>query len=98
MQLTKFFIDVENHGISKAAALFSAEYDEQESEEDEAWSDEILDEEIKQVLSSYEHGRYLDVDLTAHLEYFYNTLDCGFKTRNPFKKSQYFPALQYRAS
>ena len=56
---------------------------EDESEK-EAWADENLDEEIKAILASYENGREMQIDLVSHLEYFYNTLDCSFSTKNPF--------------
>ena len=33
------------------------------------------------------------VDLIAHFEYFYNTLDCGFHTENPFKTPKSYQAI-----
>jgi len=42
------------------------------------WADENLDEEIKTLLARYENGRDLPVDIVAHFEYFYNTLECTF--------------------
>ena len=44
------------------------------------WADEILDEEIKILLAVYENGKTIPVDMVAHFEYFYNTLDFNFKT------------------
>ena len=32
----------------------------------------------------------------SHLEYFYNTLDCSFATKNPFDSPDIFPALLFR--
>ena len=55
-----------------------------EEEEKEGWADEILDEELKAILGTYENGRHIRIDMMAHLEYFYNTLDCNFATTNPF--------------
>ena len=47
------------------------------------WADENLDEELKSLLSSVRNGKYLSVDLVAHIEYFYNTLECVHTTENP---------------
>lgn len=65
-------------------------------EEDESWSDEIIDEEIKQLLSLAENGKLISLDMVAHMEYFFNTLACSFKTVNPFEcanSASLFPAL-----
>ena len=67
-----------------------------EEEEKEGWADENLDEELKVILSTYENGAEVPVDIVAHLEYFYNTLDCSFATTNPFDCPQNFPALLFR--
>ena len=67
-----------------------------EEEDKEAWADENLDEEIKAFLSIYEKGRETPVDIVSHLEYFYNTLDCSFMTKNPCDFPQNFPCLLYR--
>ena len=32
----------------------------------------------------------------SHLEYFYNTLDCNFTTKNPFDQPEAYPALLYK--
>ena len=49
------------------------------------WADENLDEEIKTLLAIYENGREIPVDIVSHFEYFYNTLECTFRTKNPFE-------------
>jgi hypothetical protein len=62
--------------------------------DDENWSDECIDEEIKQLLSHTENGKLISLDIVAHMEYFYNTLECSFKTVNPFESAHnLFPAL-----
>jgi hypothetical protein len=64
--------------------------------EDENWSDENIDEEIRLLLSCKENGKLISLDIVAHMEYFYNTLECSFKTINPFdwaNSAQMFPAL-----
>ena len=73
----------------------SIEDDDYECEK-EAWADENLDEEIKAILASYENGRDMPIDSVSHLEYFYNTLDCSFSTKNPFDHPQNYPALLFR--
>ena len=60
---------------------------------DHEWADENLDEEIKEILSIAENSAKLPLDIVAHMEYFYNTLDCHFKTENPFKFSMKYAAL-----
>ena len=47
---------------------------------DHEWADENIDEEIKEVLSSAANSAGMPLDIVAHMEYFYNTLDCHFKT------------------
>ena len=70
--------------------------DDEEEEDKESWADENLDEEIKALLTVYEKGQITPVDIVSHLEYFYNTLDCNFITKNPFDFPQNFPCLLYR--
>jgi hypothetical protein len=65
---------------------------------DQNWADEYLDEEMKQVLLVKNNGAYLNVDLTAHIEYFYNTLDCDNRTENPFRLPSKYQALLYPVS
>ncbi len=43
------------------------------------WADECVDEGIKELLSDYEKGAEIPLDMVCHMEYFYNTLDCHFK-------------------
>lgn len=52
--------------------------------EEEKWADECIDEELKTLLVKKFNGQYLGVDLIAHMDYFYNTLDCHFQTESPF--------------
>ena len=54
-----------------------------------------MDEEIKAVLTNKANGPYLEVDLIAHAEYFYNTLDCDLKTLNPFTVPEKYQALMH---
>ena len=57
------------------------------------WANETLDEEIKTLLAVYENGHDTPVDIVSHLEYFYNTLECTFETKNPFDQPSNFPCL-----
>jgi len=68
---------------------------ENPEEEEEVWADENLDEEIKAFLAVFENGKDTAVDTISHLEYFYNTLDCDFRTENPFDSPLRFPCLNY---
>ena len=63
--------------------------------DDETWNDECIDEEIRQLLVKAENGREITLDIVAHMEYFYNTLECHHKTVNPFECANplMFPAL-----
>lgn len=54
-----------------------------------------MDEELKGILKQRLNGQWLTVDITAHVEYFYNTLECDFSTSNPFLSPQHYPALNY---
>lgn len=47
------------------------------------------------MLSDPTNGSYLEVDLIAHAEYFYNTLECNIKTINPFSCPEKYPALMH---
>ena len=60
------------------------------------WADECIDEEIKTLLAKYENGKQLPLDMVAHFEYFYNTLDCSYKVVNPFTLPNEYPALLFR--
>ena len=71
----------------------------QESDSDqEPWNDECIDDEIKTLLCVPENGKVISVDMVAHMEYFYNTLQCSHKTVNPFdcfNSAKLFPALHF---
>lgn len=54
-----------------------------------------MDEEIKLLLKPVAAGRHLSVDLIAHIDYFYNTLDCDFHTPNPLYLSNQFKAPSF---
>ena len=65
-------------------------------DEAETWNDECIDDEIKQLLGSKENGKLITLDMVAHMEYFYNTLQCDNRTLNPFEcpnSAKLFPAL-----
>ena len=59
------------------------------------WADANLDEEIKELLAHYDKGSEIPLDIVAHMEYFYNTLECHFKVEDPFKFPMKYPALSY---
>lgn len=65
---------------------------------DQYWADEHLDEELKKLLQIKINGAYLTVDITAHIEYFYNTLDCDNRAENPFRTPSKYQALLYQVS
>lgn len=65
-------------------------------DEVDAWADECLDEEIKELLAGYQNGALIPLDIVSHMEYFYNTLDCDFKVEDPFKNLLKYPALTYK--
>lgn len=67
-----------------------------EEELKESWADENLDEHIKAIITDYENGSGIEIDIVSHLEYFYNTLDCDFHTKNPFDSPTSYPALLYK--
>lgn len=67
----------------------------EETEADENWADDFLDEEMKPILLTRNNGAYLTVDITGHIEYFYNTLECDNRTENPFKHPSKYQSLLY---
>ena len=72
-----------------------------DSDSDESWNDECIDEEIKWLISKKENGSAISLDMVAHMEYFYNTLVCSHKTVNPFEcldSYRLFPALHYKSA
>ena len=91
--LTFFMQDINECGIEEAVKKFSETT--QLDLTDQVWADEFLDEELKRLLLVKKNGASLSVDLTAHMEYFYNTLECNNKTENPFRSPSKYHALQY---
>lgn len=59
------------------------------------WEDAVIDKEAKRFLKPMENGRYLSLDVVAHLEFFYNTLLMSHEASNPFRMSYKFQALNY---
>ena len=61
-------------------------------------SDEEIDQNFKMILRRRDNGTYLTAEVTAHLEYFYNTLNLGHKSKtlNPFAKLNDYPALLFK--
>lgn len=102
--LTKFLKETQTEDIDAdkdcSVENMDAEKQDEVMEVDEEvkefWADEILDEEIKALLMVNENGKNIPLDTVAHFEYFYNTLDCTYKTVNPFSMPFGFPALTYR--
>lgn len=66
--------------MQNAAKLFCGIETLDDVNEEYVWADENIDEAIKQVLRVKNNGAYLNVDITAHFEYFYNTLECDNHT------------------
>ena len=88
--LTQYLQECQNSGVKAAGTVF-ANFKVQDGEQN--WADEFLDEEVKRVLAVRQHGAFLSVDITAHMEYFYNTLECDNRTQNPFFFAKNYPAL-----
>lgn len=61
-------------------------------------SDLAIDKVMKKFLGLYHFGYYLK-NMSAHLDYFYNTLplDLKGKIENPYKVPENYPAFRYRA-
>jgi len=57
------------------------------------WEDAALDKVAKQTLRVADYGRYIPLDMVAHLEFFYNTLLMSHETSNPFKRPRSYQAL-----
>jgi len=94
--LTFFLQDWSEAGIELAVKRFSETISLDSA--DQNWADEHIDEELKKLLQLKMNGAFLTVDLTAHMEYFYNTLDCDNRTENPFRSPSKFLALLYQVS
>lgn len=74
--LTLFLIELPEMSLQAAALGFSEISEVGEFQTEQKWADECIDEEIKGILLTKANGAHLTVDLTAHMDYFYNTLDC----------------------
>lgn len=109
MMLTRVCTDSQTFDLSDACSNFNEHMDQVSKKVDlsqlefelreNAWCDEMLDEQIKEMLKSGEtNGTHLPVDLVTHMEYFYNTLDCDVieQMSNPFKSVKDFPALIHK--
>jgi hypothetical protein len=95
MLLTIFLSDLENFTMYDSACNFSEILQFDQEQENNYWCDDVIDEEVKTVLSKLANGAYLPVDLISHFEFFYNTQSCGLNTENPFKNLAKYPALNY---
>ena len=62
-------------------------------EDSEIWVDEFLDEELKSMLKTRASGKFIQVDLLAHIDYFFNTMECHTKTEHPLSKPAEYKAL-----
>jgi len=93
-KLTEFFKEI--HLRDRQEAEDEEDEDMEMEEDKESWADENLDEEIKAFLKVYDNGKDMPVDVVSHLEYFYNTLECNYRTVNPFENLFNFTALLYR--
>jgi hypothetical protein len=47
--------------------------------------DKFLDSHFKEILQHKPNGKSIEVDIIAHLEYFYNTQSFNFNETNPFE-------------
>ena len=95
MLLTMFLSDLEDFTIYDAACNFSEILQFDQEQENNHWCDDVIDEEVKTVLTKPANGASLPVDLVSHFEYFYNTQSCGLKMENPFKNLPKYAALNY---
>lgn len=59
------------------------------------WEDSTIDREAKKFLKPKENGRFLPIDIVAHLDFFYNTLLMSHETKNPYKRLHVYKALSY---
>ena len=69
---------------------------QEDNDYEHVWNDESLDEEIKKLLNVKQNGANIPLDIVSHMEYFYNTLACDFKTEDPFKSPMKYPALMFK--
>jgi len=59
------------------------------------WEDSLIDKESRRFLKRKENGKFLPIDIVAHLEFFYNTLLMSHEGVNPFKRPQIYEALNF---
>ena len=59
------------------------------------WEDSAIDREAKRFLKVRENGRTLALDILGHIDFFYHTLLMSHVTKNPFKRSKLYPALNF---
>lgn len=73
------------------------EEEKQKEKKENIFSDRVIDEEFKVMLKDRRYGQILPLDIVAHLQYFYNTLNFAHavNTDNPFKNPKEYPALLY---
>lgn len=55
-----------------------------QTNQNEIWEDERIDQEAKLLLRERRFGQIIPSDAVAHLEFFYNTLIMSHNTENPF--------------
>lgn len=59
-------------------------------------TDEQIDSQYKEYLKVRRNGKFFSLDIVAHLEYFYNTLNMASHLENPFTEPKRYPALLYK--
>ncbi len=62
----------------------------------ENWDDHVIDTYIKDLLREKRAGHIIPSDAIAHMGFFYNTLNMGHRTENPFDKVEEYPAFHYK--
>jgi hypothetical protein len=94
--LTIFVSDLQEMALGLACQQFSeiSEFDPTYCEQ--IWADDCIDEELRKVLSKGQNGAHLSVDLTAHMDYFFNTRSCEVSIENPFHFADKYPALNHQ--
>lgn len=96
--LTQFLSDLQQSSMAQACFNFSEISEVNYMQVNERWADDCIDEELRKVLHKSLHGQHLSVDLTAHMDYFFNTRGCDVTSENPFNVPQKYPALLYKVS
>ena len=59
------------------------------------WEDASIDRAAKRFLKKMQNGKYLPLDIVAHLEFFYNTLLLSDESVNPFRIPSVYQALNF---